>query len=169
MHILKILPLLPLLTVTISRVDALSAQNTVPPKELFRTIASLDSALFDAYNRCDLEKFGALLTDDLEFYHDQTGLSRSRQSAVEAVKNNICGKVRRDLVPGTLQVYPLHGYGAVETGVHLFCDLTMGKCGEGSGMAKFIHLWQNNAGTWKLTRVISYDHCSRCFHGAEKM
>jgi hypothetical protein len=26
------------------------------------------------------------------------------------------------------------------------------------GEAKFIHLWQNKDGAWKITRVISYDH-----------
>jgi hypothetical protein len=28
------------------------------------------------------------------------------------------------------------------------------------GIAKFVMLWQNQAGTWKLTRVISYNHVS---------
>jgi len=130
--------------------------------DLFRTISGLDTALFDAYNTCDLEKFGSLLADDLEFYHDATGLSRGRQSTVDAIKNNICGKVHRDLVPGTLKVYPLNGYGAVESGIHLFCDPKLGKCPDGSGVARFTMLWENQGGVWKLTRVISYDHCNRC-------
>jgi hypothetical protein len=161
MHIIalrKILVLLPLLAVPVARVDAQARQSTAAPDELFRTIASLDSALFDAYNRCDLEKFATFIADDVEFYHDKTGLSRSRQSLLEALKNNICGKVRRELIAGTLEVYPLHGFGAVEIGVHRFCDPKLGKCGEGSGAAKFIHLWQNKDGVWKITRVISYDH-----------
>ncbi len=37
--------------------------------------------------------------DDLEFYHDKSGLSSGRQGLVEGVKNNICGKVTRELVP----------------------------------------------------------------------
>jgi hypothetical protein len=45
---------------------------------------------------CDLEKFGSLLADDLEFYHDKSGLSSGRQALVEAIKNNICGKVTRE-------------------------------------------------------------------------
>jgi Domain of unknown function (DUF4440) len=126
--------------------------------ELFRTVASLDDAVFDAYNRCDLDKFGTFFTDDLEFYHDRTGLTRSRQSTIEALKKNICGKVRREIIPGTLQVYPIRGYGALQMGTHRFCDPKSGKCGEGSGTAKFIHLWQNKDGEWKITRVISYDH-----------
>ena len=157
----NILLLLSLLAVRVARVEAQSAQSATPPDELFRTIESLDSALFDAYNRCDLEKFGTFFTVDVEFYHDQTGLTRSRQRLVEDIKRNICGKVRRELVPGTLEVYPLRGYGAVEIGVHRFCDPKKGKCDEASGVAKFIHLWENKDGAWRITRVISYDHMSR--------
>jgi len=134
--------------------------------DLMRKITALDADLFDAYNKCDLTRFGAMLAEDLEFYHDQGGLSAGRQATVEGVKNNVCGKVHRDLVPGTLAVFPLNGYGAVETGIHLFCDPksaeTTGKCGDGSGVARFTHLWQNKGGTWRLTRVISYDHCNGC-------
>src|SRR6202161_4267427 len=75
---------------------------------------------------------------------------------------NTCGKVHRDLVPGTLKVYPLKGYGAVETGIHLFCDPKMGKCGDGSGVGRFTMLWEFRGGVWMVTRVISYDHCNRC-------
>jgi hypothetical protein len=127
--------------------------------QLSRTIASLDEAVFGAYNSCDLEAFGKYFTEDVEFYHDQSGLMRSRQSLVDAVKNNICGKVRRELVPGTLQVYPMHGYGAVEMGVHRFHHPGREDV-EGVGEAKFIHLWQNANGEWRITRVISYDHHS---------
>jgi len=156
----KVLLLLPLLIT--GRLNAQPPQSAAEHDELFRTISALDTQLFDAYNRCDLEKLGGFFTEDLEFYHDQTGLSRSRQAMVDAVKKNICGKVRRDLVPGTLEVYPLKGYGAVEIGVHRFCDTNKNKtCGaEGSGVAKFVMLWQNTDGKWQITRVISYDHVS---------
>lgn len=127
--------------------------------QLFKTIAAVDTQLFDAYNRCDLEKFGSLLAEDVEFYHDKTGLARSRATIVEAVKNNICGKVTRELVPGTLEVYPIADYGAVEIGVHRFHHAHDSDVGE----AKFIHLWQNKNGVWQVTRVISFDH-----HGAGK-
>lgn len=130
--------------------------------ELFKTISDLDTALFDAYNKCDLGKFGAMLADDLEFYHDVTGLSKGAQSTIDAVKQNICGKVHRDLVPGTLKVYPLKGYGAVETGIHLFCDPKLGKCPDGSGVGRFAMIWEFRDGVWMLTRVISYDHCNHC-------
>ena len=123
----------------------------------FQTIQSLDTLLFDAYNHCDLEKFGSLLADDLEFYHDKTRLSRSRQTLVEGIKNNICGKVTRELVPGTLEVYPIANYVAIEIGVHRFHHPGH-ESTEDVGEAKFIHLWQNKDGGWKVTRVISFDH-----------
>ncbi len=153
----KTLLLLPLLAVPIVLVDAQSPQSTTPPDELFRTIASLDGAIFDSYNRCDLEKFGTFFIDDVEFFHDQGGVTLGRQNLTESVKKNICGKVRRELVPGTLEVYPMHGYGAVEIGVHRFHHPNAEQS-EPTGEAKFVHLWQNKDGAWKITRVISYDH-----------
>jgi hypothetical protein len=138
------------------------AQTAPTPEPLFQTIQSLDTQLFDAYNHCDLEKFGSLLADDLEFYHDKSGLSVGRQALVEGIKNNICGKVTRELVPGTLEVYPIAKYGAVEIGVHRFHHPGHEDT-EPVGEAKFIHLWQNNDGAWKITRVISFDH-----HGLTK-
>jgi ketosteroid isomerase-like protein len=164
----KVLPrpqrllLLLLLVLPNASIQAQAPPTKADTDELFRTISALDSELFGAYNRCDVEKFGTFLAEDLEFYHDQTGLSRGRQSTLDALKKNICGKVHRDLVAGTLEVYPLRGYGAVEIGVHRFCDPKLGKCGAASGEAKFVHLWQNHDGAWKLTRIISYDHCSNC-------
>jgi len=141
-----------LLATLLARVQV---QAAPAPDPLFQTIQSLDAKLFDAYNHCDLEKFGSLLADDLEFYHDKGGLSTGRQAVVEGVKNNICGKVTRELVPGTLEVYPIANYGAVEIGVHRFHHP---QDTENVGEAKFIHLWQNKDGVWKITRVISFDH-----------
>jgi hypothetical protein len=128
---------------------------------LFRTIEALDREVFDAINSCALDKVGGYFTEDLEFYHDLGGLSRSRQSLVDATKNNLCGKVRRELVPGTLEVYPMKG-GALEIGVHRFHHPGREK-EDGVGEAKFIHLWQNKDGVWQITRIISFDH-----HEAEK-
>ncbi len=124
-------------------------------QELTQVVKTLDQQLFDAYNRCDLDKLGAMVADDLEFYHDKTGLSVGKQVFLEAIKKNICGKVTRELVPGSLEVYPLHAYGAVEIGVHRFHHPGQA---DNVGEAKFVHLWQSKDGSWKVTRVISYDH-----------
>jgi hypothetical protein len=117
----------------------------------------LDKELFDAYNTCNIEKLGTLVVDDLEFYHDKTGLAVGKQTFLDAIKNNICGKVTRQLVSGTLEVYPLHGYGAVEIGVHRFYH-PGAQDHDVVGEAKFVTLWQYKDGAWKVSRVISYDH-----------
>jgi ketosteroid isomerase-like protein len=126
------------------------AQSTTPvpaPSDtLFQTIQSLDTKLFDAYNHCDLTTLGAMVSDDLEFYHDQTGLSVGKAPFLAAIQQNICGKVQRTLLTDTLEVYPLKGYGAVEIGIHRFHHPAHPE--DGMGDARFITLW----------RVISYEH-----------
>jgi hypothetical protein len=126
--------------------------------KLFQTISALDTALFASANdtRCDMEEFRSYFAGDVEFYHDQTGLSEGIQTVAGQVEQNLCGKVRRELVAGSLKVFPMHGYGALETGVHRFYQPKVSK--EPTGEAQFIHLWRNENGTWKITRVISYDH-----------
>jgi ketosteroid isomerase-like protein len=131
------------------------AQAADTPTPLFRQIQNLDTELFDAYNKCDLTTLASFFSEDLEFYHDKTGLSRGRQALIDGVKSNICGKVTRELVPGTLEVYPIANYGAVEIGIHRFHHPGQP---DNIGEARFVHLWHNQDGNWKITRVISYDH-----------
>ena len=131
------------------------AQSSGQPDALFKTIQSLDTKLFDAYNHCDLITLGEMVSDDLEFYHDQTGLSVGKAPFLAAIKQNICEKVERVLLPDSLEVYPLKGYGAVEIGIHRFHHPGSP---ENVGDAKFVTLWQNKDGAWKVTRVISYNH-----------
>ena len=138
--------------------QAVQAFDTMKSQEeLARAVTALDAQLFDAYNTCNLEKFSSFFVDDVEFYHDKGGLMVGRKPLTESIKNNICGKVTRELVAGTLEVYPIHGYGAVEIGVHRFHHPGTQDHGV-VGEAKFIHLWQYKDGAWKITRVISYDH-----------
>jgi ketosteroid isomerase-like protein len=125
--------------------------------ELTSAISALDTQLFDAYNNCDIDKLGSMVVDDLEFYHDKSGLTVGKQPFLVAIKNNICGKVTRQLVKGSLEVYPLKGYGAVEIGVHRFYHPGT-QDHDVVGEAKFVHLWQYKDGAWKVSRVISYDH-----------
>jgi hypothetical protein len=138
---------------------AQTQQGLPPTDDLYKTVAALDAALFDAYNHCNLDKLGSMVSDDLEFYHDQTGLAVGRQSLIDGVRNNICGKVHRELVPGTLEVYPIKGYGAVEIGIHRFTHPNDPNPGPG-GEAKFVHVWRQKDGVWQVTRVLSFDHHS---------
>jgi len=152
---MKRLPHFSLLVLLSLSAVRIGAQSSAQPDTLFKTIQSLDTKLFDAYNHCDLATLGAMVSDDLEFYHDQTGLSVGREPFLAAIKQNICGKVQRELLPDTLEVYPLKGYGAVEIGIHRFHHP---QNPENVGDAKFVMLWENKDGVWKVTRVISYNH-----------
>jgi ketosteroid isomerase-like protein len=126
-------------------------------EELNKAIASLDAALFDSYNRCDLPKFASFFVDDVEFYHDQGGVTLGKKDLTDSVRKNICGKVTRELVPGTLQVHAMKGYGALEMGVHRFHHPGHEDT-EPVGEGRFIHLWRYKDGAWKIPRVVSYDH-----------
>jgi hypothetical protein len=137
-------------------VEAQAPTRETAPAELVRTMAALDSALFTSYNRCELDTFASFWAPDVEFYHDQSGLTVGVQKLTDAVRANICGKVRRQLVPGTLEVYIMHGYGALATGVHRFYPAGPDQL-EAMGEARFILLWRRDGG-WKITRSISYDH-----------
>jgi len=121
--------------------------------------AALDAALFDSYNKCDLEKFASFFVEDVEFYHDQGGVTLGKAALTDSLKKNICGKTTRELVPGSLKVFHMKGYGMLETGVHRFHHPGH-EDSEGVGEGQFIHLWQFKDGAWKITRVISYDHHS---------
>lgn len=135
-------------------VDSPAAEAAPANGELYATISALDKKLFDAYNTCDLATMSALLEDGLEFYHDQTGLMTGKQPFLAAIKQNICGKTQRTLV--SMQVYPLRGYGAVEVGVHRFTH--PGQPGINEGEGKFVTIWHDDGGTWRISRAISFDH-----------
>lgn len=126
-----------------------------PTPDLAEALAAEDARFFGAYNRCDLDVMrGFFVPGDLEFFHDNSGLETSVDALLESTERNICGQIRRELVPGTLETHPLPGYGAVQTGVHRFHHVDSDEVGE----AKFLHIWKRVDGEWKMTRVVSYDH-----------
>ena len=65
-------------------------------QELDKAGAALDAALFDSYNKCDLAKFESFFVDDVEFYHDQGGVTLGKKALTESVKNNICGSTKTE-------------------------------------------------------------------------
>jgi hypothetical protein len=122
-------------------------------KELYNTVVKLDSVFFDAYNKCDLSKQAEFYSDSIEFYHDKGGLSTSKTEILESIKKNVCGKVTRELVKGSIEVYPIPGYGAVEMGLHMFHNSQ--EKDHKPHSSKFIIIWQNKNGKWIISRVIS--------------
>lgn len=126
---------------------------------LFDTIAHMDSVMFDAFNAHDAEKLSTTFSEDLEFYHDKDGLARYKKT-MENFKRLFEDKklvtLKRKLVKGSLEVYRINNYGALEICRHQFCHIENGK--NDCGIFKNIMIWQKKDGEWKVTRVISYDH-----------
>lgn len=138
---------------------AFAAENKTSVTPLFETIAALDAAVFDAFNKCSdpaqLQKHTGYFVPDVEFYHDNGGVTWSRDSMIANTKKNACGKFSREIMPGTLQVFPIKDYGAIAQGSHRFCQFDTKTC---DGIAEFVMVWANMDGVWKITRALSYGH-----------
>jgi ketosteroid isomerase-like protein len=141
-------------------VPAGSAASVPDTTALYATIAARDSALFDAFNRCDTTAIGAFFTDDLEFYHDWNGAigprTRFLEGFTDACRKHELG--RRELLSGTMEVHPMRNVGAVQIGVHRFFIRTPGGGETPGSTAKFVMLWRNSDGVWRISRVLSFDH-----------
>lgn len=127
--------------------------------ELFQRISRLDGETFDAFNRCgdpaQLQKHASYFDANVEFYHDTGGVTWTRDEMLANTAKYACGNFTRELVPGTLRVYPIKGFGAVAQGTHRFCQAASGQC---EGMADFAIVWRNQGDKWEITRVLSYGH-----------
>ncbi len=126
-------------------------------QKLYDTIARMDSILFTALQQQDTAALKNLFTKDLEFYHDKGGLSNYQQNMKTfATLFTKANGLKRELVAGSLEVYPIKDYGAIQEGKHRFCHPENGK--QDCGTFKFIHIWKREEGTWKISRIVSYDH-----------
>jgi len=127
---------------------------------LFDELARMDSVLFDAaFVSCNFPRIDSILASDIEFYHDQNGMDAD--TAVRGDFMRLTGScpgakgVRRELVEGSLEVYPIHTYGAIQMGSHRFIE----RDAPAHTIARFVHLWKREPdGRWILARVLSFDH-----------
>lgn len=134
-------------------------EKKVTDKEsvLYKKIAQLDSALFSAYNSKNLNLMKTYFTDDLEWYQDNGGLIDFEKvfTNFQSIFNREY-TLTRSLIKESLEVHPIEGYGAIEVGSHQFSHIENGKLEVGT--FKFLMIWKNDKGNWKISRVISYDH-----------
>ena len=123
--------------------------------ELYKLIKEKDSLLFTiGFNTCDIKQFENLVSESFEFYHDQGGLSNSKKDILEGTKKYICGKVTRTLIPGSIEVYPIKDYGAIEIGLHSFSNNT-NPPDEPKKISRFTIFWKKTAEGWKIAKVVS--------------
>jgi hypothetical protein len=120
---------------------------------------SLDSELFASFNHCqnpkELDKHTNYFSQDVEFYHDNGGVTWDRDSMISNTKKNACGNYTRKLIAGSFKAYPIKGFGAITEGVHIFCQNKTKKC---EGKADFVMIWRNVNDKWEITRALSYGH-----------
>lgn len=138
---------------------ALAPSEPVPNSELTETIAALDSALFAAFNAHDAEGLGTWFTPDLEFYHDKTGLAGYDSTMAgfrRLFTQRATADIRREPVPGSLEVYPLGDLGLLEVCQHRFCHTENGQ--EECGTFRNIMIWRKDSTGYKVSRVISFGH-----------
>jgi hypothetical protein len=134
--------------------------------EIFNTLQTSDSLLFRAvFDDCDSTILKTLISDDLEFFHDQSGITNSKSDFIKSIRQlcQMAYKPRRELDAGTLIVFPLYNngklYGAIQTGEHRFFAWDGGVEPEYlTSTARFTHVWLLEKDTWKLNTVLSYDH-----------
>jgi ketosteroid isomerase-like protein len=150
----KVMKILLLALLATSQSIPVHAQEQTP---LYKEIAAMDKVLFDAFNRQDAAGVKAVFSTDLEFFHDMGGLQNYEQND-EATRKLFARNLhlKRELVPGSMEVYPVKNYGAIQTGQHTFCHIENGK--DDCDTFKFLQIWKQTADGWKLARVVSYGH-----------
>ncbi len=125
-------------------------------------VRAADARFWQAYNACDMRKMGEMLTPDVEFYHDKTGLTVSRDALLESLRKGPCADprmhLRREAVDASLEFHPLKGGYAILSGKHRFYVQEAGKPEHLDGEAKFTGVWKFADGQWRMHRVLSYDH-----------
>lgn len=155
--VLKFILVVSVLLTGVNEVKAQSQKSYPVDSSLYVEIARMDSLLFTAFNNRDLETTKKIFSTEVEFYHDKGGLTNYAQIIENTKqlfeKNN---DLTRELVAGSMEVYPVKDFGAMQIGMHRFRHIENGKMEYGT--FKFVHIWKKGDGAWKLTRVISYDH-----------
>jgi hypothetical protein len=148
-----------MMALALAAIAMMGASRSQPStdRQLYDEIVRADRIMFDAFNRRNLDGLMASFSDDLEFYHDKDGrlsLADVRGGFDRMFKSPEAP--RRELVPGSMRVYPIPKFGAMEIGSHKFCHVENGK--EDCGVFDFSHVWQKQGDRWRVTRVLSYGH-----------
>lgn len=134
--------------------------------DLVQIIYDQDSLLFSVgFNTCNLVPFYDLVSEDCEFYHDQSGFTNSKEAFIAQIENGLCKldyKATRELIAGSMRVFPMRSngqlYGAIQEGKHRFYATYPGKNPVITSEASFTHLWILEEDSWHLKRVLSFDH-----------
>ena len=140
-------------------IDLKPAPGLLPHEQLLSEIGAADQQFYSAFERCDVAGYGAMLSEDLEFYQDHTGKTNYVEN-LQALQSRCSDgiKLRRTLESGSLIVNAVPGFGAIQAGIQQFFSQTLSGEEHLEATARFTNVWTKTSGTWKLVRIISYDH-----------
>jgi len=143
-----------LISIGLFTTNRAAAQTSGP---LFNEIARLDSLQFAAFNARRLDQLMDYFDPSLELYQDNTGVRNFDETKKAFGGVFKMGYVlTRKLIAGTMEVYPIKDYGAIETGQHSFSHIENGQLQ--TGTFKFMQIWQKKNGVWHVTREVTYGH-----------
>lgn len=127
--------------------------------QLVDKMIGLDAEVFESFNACQspkaLNKHASYFAIDVEFYHDNGGVTWDRDTMISNTKKNACGNYTRKLIVNSFKAYPVKGFGAITKGTHVFCQNKTKQC---EGKADFVMVWRNVNDKWEITRALSYGH-----------
>ena len=132
-------------------------QDSPTSGPLYNEIVHMDSLLFDGFNSRSIDKMKIYFDTTLELYQDNIGVRNYKQT-VDAFGNLFKQEyvLTRKLVPGSMEVYPIKDFGAIQTGMHTFSHMENGQLIVAS--FKFMNIWHKTGNDWKITRLVTYDH-----------
>jgi hypothetical protein len=126
-------------------------ETDIKKVNLRQEILKMDSLLFNvAFNHCDTILYKKILSDNIEFYDDRTGLNTSKELEIKALVEKCSRKDNMIRVLKSTTVTKLGDFGAVQLGEH---DFVINGIIIGSG--QFVHIWERTNQGWKLKRIVS--------------
>lgn len=122
-------------------------------------ILAADADLATALNTRNIDILKQRFSQNLEFYHDQGGISDYAGNLRNFERNfSQRGTIRRETMNDMVEVFPAGPDAAMQIGSHRFCSAPEPGAQESCGVYRFSHVWRKEAGEWKLARVLSYGH-----------
>ena len=127
---------------------------TIANKQLFDTIVALDKIYWEAYNSGNVDRIINFMTDDHEFYHDESGALYNKEKNAEEWRKfyNMDLGVVGETVNGTNEIYEIAKYGALQISYQRFYDK---RDPEWSKPARAVTLWKKTSKGWLQSRVFS--------------
>lgn len=136
------------------------AQSKDPARaRLEAEITAADARLFGGLNARDIGPMKEGFSPRLEFYHDRSGVTGYADNIAIFEKNfKAPHRIRREVMPETVEIFPAGPEHAMHIGKHRFCNKPSETAPEECAVYRFAMVWERDGRQWKLLRVLSYDH-----------